>query len=100
MTAMLLVAGPESLCRCCAVHCQGSRQQLTFRWTQASGGHKVSEPLPTEVMASGLCAVVTRSQVSKPAPVSSAPEPESELPASKSESAAQESAPVTDVPKS
>jgi len=50
-------------------------------------------------MASGLCAAVIRSQASKPA-VSSAPEPESELPASKSESAAQESAPVTDVPKS
>ena len=95
VAAMLPVAGPESLCRCCAVHCQGSRQQLTFRWTQASGDHKVSEPLPTEVMASGLCAVVTRSQVSKPAPVSSAPEPE--LPASKSDSAAQESAPVNDV---
>ena len=47
----------------------------------ASGEHKVSEPLPTEVMASGLCAVVIRSQVSNPAPVSSAPEPESELPA-------------------
>ena len=45
-------------------------------------------------MASGLCAVVTRSQVSKPAPVSNAPEPE--LPASKSDSAAQESAPVND----
>ena len=62
VAAMLPVAGPDSLCRCCALHCQGSRQQLTFRWTQVSGGHKVSEPLPTEVMASGLCAVVTRSQ--------------------------------------
>jgi len=48
VAAMLPVAGPESLCRCCAVHCQESRQQLTFCWTQASGGQKVSEPLPTE----------------------------------------------------
>jgi len=49
------------------------------------------------VMASGLCDVVTRSQVSKPAPVSSTSEFESELPTSTSDSAAQESAPVTDV---
>jgi len=97
VAAMLPVAGPIFLCRCCAVHCQGSRQQLTFRWMQSSGGYQVSEPLPTEMMASGLCAVMARSQVSKPAPVSSAPEPESELPAFKSDSAAQESAPVTDV---
>lgn len=63
---------------------------------QASGEHKVSEPLPTEVMASGLCAVVTRSQVSQPAPVNSAPEPESDLPVSKSDSASQEFVPVND----
>ncbi len=92
---MLPVAGPESLCRCCP-HYHASRQQLTFRWTQAFGGHKVSEPLPTEVMASDLYAVVIQSQANKSAPVSRAPEPGSELPASNSDSAAQDSAPVID----
>ena len=97
VAAMLPVAGPESLCRCCALHRQGSRQQLIFRWMHFSGGYKVSEPLLTEVMASGLCAVVRRNRYANLLLSAVHLEPESGLPASKSDSAAQESAPVTDV---
>jgi hypothetical protein len=89
--AMLPVAGPESLCRCCAVHCEGPRQQLTFCWIESTGGLKVCEPLPTKVM--GSVAVTRRSKVSKPAPVNS----ESELLTSDSDMTAQEFEPVSDL---
>ena len=64
VSAILPVAGPVAG-RCAAVHCHGSRQQLTFKWAQSMGGPKVSEPLCAEVM---VAAVTTRSKVSKPTP--------------------------------
>ena len=47
------------------------------------------------MMASGLCAVVTCSQVSKLPPFSRAPQTGPELPAAESDSTAQNSAPLT-----
>ena len=47
------------------------------------------------MMVSGLCAVVTCSQVSKLTPFSRAPETGPELSAAKSDSTAQKSAPLT-----
>ena len=38
VAAMLPVAGPEVLFRCAALHCEGPRQQMTFRWMQSTGG--------------------------------------------------------------
>ena len=95
VAAMLPVAGPEALCRCAALHCEEPRQQMAFRWMQSTGGYKVSEPLPTEVMASASVAAVTRGQVSKLTHVSS----DSELPSSEPDfdSSVQETAPVADL---
>ena len=68
---------------------------MTFRWMQSTGGHKVSEPLPNEVMASASVAAVTRGQVSKLTHVSS----DSALPSSELDfdSSVQETAPVADL---
>lgn len=48
VAAILLVAGPVSLCRC-ALHCQGVRQQLAFHCTSRHGlswasGYKLNFP--------------------------------------------------------
>ena len=32
VAAMLPVAGPEVLCRCAALHCEGPRQQMTLKF--------------------------------------------------------------------
>ena len=89
---MLPVAGVEVLCRCGAAHCQEARQQITFKWRQATADCKVGEPRH-KVMAS--IAAVTHSQVSQPAPNAAG----SELPASsmKSDSDSQETAPAADL---
>ena len=67
LSAILPVADLSIHGKCKAVHCLGSNQQLTFKWAQANDGPKVSEPLPTEVMAS-CYAMTTRSQVREPTP--------------------------------
>ena len=88
VSAVLPAAGSISLGSCAALRCQGNRQKLTFKWAQAKGGAKVSEPLPAELMAS--CAAFTRSQVSKPSPVP--------LPASEPEVVAQPQESEPDLP--
>lgn len=35
---VLPVAGSVSPCRCAALQCQGSKQQLIFKWTQSTNG--------------------------------------------------------------
>jgi len=88
VAAMLPVAGSPSLGKCCAVQSHESQQQLTFRWVKSRGQLKVSLPVPHDIKVTASLAVLTRSQVRPPVPVSDVASPDPAEAESEAESGA------------